>query len=188
MCETMEELVMRSKEHSVYTYELWKQFEPLCFKWAHKLKEVDYSVEDLMQESYLILCRAVETYQPAKQTSFSAYYKLMLYRWGGNYRSKKREMLIIEEKEDFWDKIQDEGAGVEAQILQQEMIRVIEEALHRLSEKEQSLLLKLYSEEKSLSDLALEEGLSYKALTSKKYYLLKKLKKILEENSDLFRI
>ncbi|MDA3733580.1 sigma-70 family RNA polymerase sigma factor [Niameybacter massiliensis] len=189
MYEVIEELVRKSKSHSLYSYELWQHFEPLCTKWAHKLKEVDYSVEDLMQESYLILCTAIDTYNQDKEISFSAYYKVMLYRWGSNYRRKNREVLVVEEREEnFWDRIQDEQVQVEQQILQKEVVKSIEWALHRLSEKERKLMIKLYFSEKSLNDLATAEGLSYKALTSKKYYLLKKLKKIFEENPDLLCI
>ena len=70
MYEVIEELVRKSKSHSLYSYELWQLMCPLCTKWAHKLKEVDYSVEDLMQESYLILCTALDTYNQDKADFF----------------------------------------------------------------------------------------------------------------------
>ena len=187
--KSINQLVKDSIRDSECTYELWERLLPLCMKWARKLKAIDYSGEDLLQESYLILLKALKTYKVEEEMRFEAYFKYMLYRWGRNYMRKKREVLAFDgENYDFWCNVADEKVDVEAQILKEEEIRQLEHALKSLKEDEYTLLIDLYLRETPLKDLAKDKHMSYKGLTSKKYYTLKKLKKFFEEKQTLLRI
>ncbi|MEG0086219.1 MAG: sigma-70 family RNA polymerase sigma factor [Niameybacter sp.] len=178
MEETIEQLVLKSKTNPIYTYPLWKKFEPLYSHWAKKLNPIDGTKEDLYQESYLILVKAVQNYKPEQKVKFESYYKLMLYRWGRDYYRKRKEVVIQEEESmDFWSQVPDEAEGIEAQMLRQERLEKLEKALHTLSAEEQNLLLAFYGQRESLKSLAEQQGLSYKALASRKTYALKKLEK-----------
>ncbi len=75
-------------------YILWNKFAPLWKSWARKLSYVDDEQEDLYQESYLLLMRALQHYDQLKGVPFEAYYKMVLYRWGKKYRNKMRAHLM----------------------------------------------------------------------------------------------
>ena len=186
--KTIEALVRESINNPMYTYVLWERLRPLCMKWASRLKDIDYSKEDLLQESYLILQKALKTYRPGEKTKFESYFKFMLYRWGRDYIHKKREVVCLDEDSDRRIEWIDESAQVEMEILEKEELRQLEVALQKLPQEEYTFLVELYMKEQSLKDLARHKSMSYKALTCKKYYILKKLKKFFEENNDPFRI
>lgn len=187
--KTIEQLVSESGQNVESTYELWERFLPLCIKWANKLKEVEYSQEDLLQESYLILIKALKTYKADKDVRFEAYFKYMLYRWGRDYMRKKREVLVFDEAAyDFWSNGTDEKSDVETHILYQEQIHQLKRGLKTLDPEDATLILELYIKNKTIKDLTKDKHMSYKALTSRKYYILKKLKKFFEEKQTPLRI
>lgn len=186
--KTIETLVTESINNPTCTYELWDRLRPLCMKWASRLKDIDYSQEDLLQESYLILHKALSSYKDGEKMKFEAYFKCMLYRWGRDYVCKKREVLFFDSQCDMLSHRMDESVEVEGEILAKEELEQLKVALQTLKKEEYTLLVELYIKEQPLNYLARRKSMSYKALTCKKYYILKKLKRYFEENENPFRI
>lgn len=179
MEHTIENLVLLSQADPSYTMELWLRFEPLCIKWANKLKEIDYSQEDLQQESYLILLKALASYKQTPDKKFEAYYKYMLYRWGRNYKRKRREILTFTDGEhDYFDSVADTTDNIESQILYKEKVKYLQGALQTLNDSEYSLLVRLYVNQEKLMTISEESHVLYSTLESRKRYALKKLKDI----------
>ena len=77
MQSEIEELVKRSLEDQSYTLYLWEKMKPLCLKWAHKLGHIEGDREDLYQESYILLIRALRCYEVCQNMSFEAYFKMV---------------------------------------------------------------------------------------------------------------
>lgn len=176
---TIEDLVLLSQTDSRYTMELWLKFEPLCIKWANKLKEIEYSQEDLHQESYLILLKALASYKSAPDQKFESYYKYMLYRWGRNYKRKKREQLTFTNGDhDYFENVADIKQDIESQILYEEKVRHLQIALQTLNDSEYTLLVRLYVNQEKLLAISKESQVLYSTLESRKRYALKKLKDI----------
>lgn len=157
--------------------DLWLRFEPLCIKWANKLKEIDYNLEDLLQESYLILLKAVDAYNQVSDKKFEAYYKYILYRWGRNYKRKKRALFTFTyDEHDYFDNVADTDESIEDQLLYEEKVQYLQEAFQILNPSERTLLIRLYVNGEKLLAISEESQIVYGTLESKKRYTLKKLK------------
>lgn len=178
MALSIEELVLLSLKDRHYTRLLWKRLEPLCLKWASKLQNVDYSFEDLYQESYLILVQTLESYNLEQTLKFESYFKLLLYRWGWNYTHKKRA-LPIESDVDFWGMLKDDQQ-LEADYLYKEDLKILQEGLKSLSKLEYNLIIDLYIKGLKISQIATLYEIDYKMLESKKRRTLKKLQKFFD--------
>ena len=179
MEQTIEQLVALSLEDKKYTSDLWLKLEPLCLSWASKLKNIDYDLEDLYQESYMILLKALETYEGGSNVYFEAYFKFLLYRWGRNYRRKKHTLMMYEkDKEDFWENLIDGEKGIEEQVIDKQQIEQIRRGLQTLSKEDYNLLIDYYIKGLKIKEMSSLYGMGYKALESKKRRALKKLQKV----------
>ncbi|MEG0085923.1 MAG: sigma factor, partial [Niameybacter sp.] len=90
MERTIQELVCLSQQDRAYSEQLWERLKPLCLKWAKKFNGEQEDIEGLYQESYLVLLKALEHYDPSSEKKFESYFKMVLYRWGRNYQNKKK--------------------------------------------------------------------------------------------------
>ena len=179
MEHTIEQLVALSLEDKKYTSDLWLKLEPLCLSWASKLKNIDYDQEDLYQESYMILLKALETYERGSNIYFEAYFKFLLYRWGRNYRRKRHTLMMYEkDKENFWENLIDEEKGIDEQLIDKQQIELIRSGLETLSREEYNLLMDYYVKGLKIKEISSVYGIGYKALESKKRRALKKIKKV----------
>ncbi len=177
MQSQIEELVKRSLEDQSYTLYLWEKMKPLCLKWAHKLGHIEGDREDLYQESYILLIRALRCYEVCQNMSFEAYFKMVLYRWGRDYKCRKRPELMKESSEAyFWESQVDEGQQVEESIIGKERATYLIKGLESLSEFEYNLLVDFYIRELKIGDIASSHHMNYKALESRKRRILKKLR------------
>lgn len=98
------------------------------------------------------------------------------------------EVLFFDSQCDMLSHMMDESVEVEGEILAKEELEQLKVALQTLKKEEYTLLVELYIKEQPLNYLATCKSMSYKALTCKKYYILKKLKRYFEENENPFRI
>lgn len=163
----------------LYTIEetttLWEKFQPLWTKWAYKLRGVDYDEEDLYQESYLLLLKALEHYDVGKGVPFEAYYKIILYRWGKDYRNKTRGQMIGDEAlQDYLDKDREEADFLKG-LLYEQQLKELAKVLAYLKPVERSIIIKFYYEEKSLKTIAREMNLTMRAVVGRKVRAIEKL-------------
>lgn len=182
MPENLLDLVELCKEDERYRYELWERFRPLCITWARKFKQAEDEEQDLLQESYVLLVNTLKTYDREKAIAFEAYYKCILYRWGNNYRRKKRILCTYDgEAHDLIGELVDETINVEEAVIRNERLTKLRQALKELKAKEYELIMALYTPHAKIAEIAQEKQMTYKALSHKKYKLLKKIEKILGE-------
>lgn len=160
------------------SYKVWYQFAPLWKSWARKLSYLEVEREDLYQESYCLLVKALKHYDQDKGVPFEAYYKMVLYRWGKKYRQKKRDYLLEDEVLQGYREDIDYSEDVMQKVLHQETCQRLEEGLKRLKPSEYFVIKKFYLEEKLLADIASELGITVKAVSGRKERALKKLEKI----------
>ena len=164
-----------TKEES---YKVWYQFAPLWKSWARKLSYIEVEREDLYQESYCLLVKALEHYDQEKGVPFEAYYKMVLYRWGKKYRQKKRDYLMEDEDLQGYGEGIDQSEDVLQKVIHQEVCQRLEKGLKRLKPSECFVIRKFYLEEKPLGEIASELGITAKAVAGRKERALKKLEKI----------
>ena len=162
--------------------ELWSKHKPLWTSWARKLKYVDYEVEDLYQESYLILVKAVEQYDPRQGVPFEAYYKILLYRWGQRYLYKRRERPIGDETIGEYLNLDTSWSDLGEKVWHTQQIQKLGEAMTVLKPMEKAILIKFYFEGKKLKEIGSELGLTLKTVATRKEKAIKKIYNFFEEN------
>lgn len=157
------------------THSLWEKFRPLWTSWAYKLRAVDYDKEDLYQESYFILLKALEHYDDQKGVPFESYYKIILYRWGKDYLNKKRGQVVGDTE--LMDYLEGDKEEIDflKKLIYEEQAGVLTRALASLKPAEKDIILKFYFEEKSLKEIACEMGLTMRAVVGRKVRAIEKL-------------
>lgn len=163
-------------------YKQWLTYKPMWHKWARQMARTDYMIEDWEQQSYEVFIKAVATYDHQQGISLNAYYRMMLYRWGKHYFTKKKDYLLATEEgvnEVILQKV-DETIDIEQTYLTQELAEVLELISTRLSEKERQIIYQFYIEEKDLKTVARSQGMTYKAVEKAKSRALHKLATMLK--------
>lgn len=185
MKASIQELVELSKQDRGYISELWSIFEKDCMGWAKKVQKTPEDILDLYNESYIILGKAVETYDIDRGIDFERYFRSMLKYEGQRYRKKydkrlRRELYLpgTNEEGDLYDGLADERIHVEEEVVQQMAVDRMYQALKKLKEDERYILNAFYFKNDSIEKISLHLGVSYDAIDSKKRRTLKKLQKI----------
>lgn len=181
MENSIRELVKLSKKDRSYTAVLWHKLKPLCWNFAYRFDEMEGNEEDLYQESYFILLKALKSYDLDSPVKFESYFKMILYRWGGNYRLDKKLLLLGEDNYDLLIGQIEEASRIEDKILHNEQIEVLHKALAVLKEDERNLLIDLYVKGEGTKEISTRYGVAYTKVDSQKRRLLKKLKKFFDE-------
>ena len=155
-------------------YILWNKFAPLWKSWARKLSYVHGEVEDLYQESYLLLLGALQHYDDKKGVPFEAYYKMVLYRWGKRY-STRQKATLMEDQDLEWssDDIGSSFIDMSKELIHKEDLRRLMEVLELLSPLEQIIIRRFYFEEKTLKEISIELGFALKNVATRKGRALK---------------
>ena len=119
---------------------------------------------------------------PVSQDIYYAYYKEYNHEKYLDKRSREREISF--------DRLQEQGklidlnglsvGSLEYQMTEKERISQLYEALKALSDEERWLIVKLYFDECSETDVAVILGVSRQAVNKKKQRILKRLENILK--------
>ena len=164
---------MREEQCIVLTY-WWDKLYPLRRKFVSETLLNGLEKEDIEQECFLQLHKAVERYNPHLGVPFESYYKVVLHGWRANQNRNKRNREIPVEEEVFFfikDERTDIERDVETKLLREEIMYLIEQ----LEEKEQGIIRAFYLENKKIKEIAEEYGIAYKTVEAKKKKALKKL-------------
>ena len=164
---------MREEQCIVLTY-WWDKLYPLRRKFVSETLLNGLEKEDIEQECFLQLHKAVERYNPHLGVPFESYYKVVLHGWRANQNRNKRNREIPVEEEVFFfikDERTDIERDVETKLLREEIMYLIEQ----LEEKEQGIIRAFYFQNKKIKEIAEEYGIAYKTVEAKKKKALKKL-------------
>ena len=177
-------LVEKAKVYKEDKYVLWMYLQPLWQKWAYQMGQVDYEKADWIQESYMVFEEAVKAFREGYGITFTAYYRMILYRKGKKYFIKPRDYLLFKSEDEKEQNVQrDESIAIEEEVLQKEEASEVKEKINKvlktLKEKDRELIIEVYFKERGLKETAQVLGMSYDALECKKRRLLKKLRNTL---------
>lgn len=172
VAELVQEIQQGNEEKMI---ELWEKFRPLWTKWSRRYQICGYEIEDLQQQSYMLLLEGTRHYDATRGVPFEGYYQLILKRWAlGELRKKKNQpMADLGELEEC---LADEGMNVEREVELQLQVEALQKALGNLAREEQMILVGFYMERRSLGELAQMLGMSYKAIEKRKATLLGRLR------------
>lgn len=185
MKQSIQELVELSKQDGGYISELWSIFDKDCMEWAKKVQKTPEDILDLYNEAYIILGKAVETYDIDRGSDFERYYRSMLKYEGQRYRKKydkrmSREIYLPGKNEegDIYDGLADTRINVEKEVVQHMAIDQMYKALEKLTEDERYILIAFYFNNHSIEKISHHMGVSCDAIDSKKRRTLKKVQRI----------
>ena len=165
-----------NKEQSILITYWWDRLYPLRRKFVRETFLEGLEKEDIEQECFMQLQKAIERYRPEIGVPFESYYKISLNGWRANQnRVKARMELAFGEDEMFFladDRINIER-DVEQSLLTQEVLNRVEE----LEEKERSVIKAYYLQNKKLTEIASELSISLKTVESRKQKALQRLRR-----------
>lgn len=148
---------------------LIEAYQPLVYKTASKLNRNEQLIFDLIQEGTIGLIEAVEGFDPDLANRFSTYAVLRIKGRMLNYFARTRnikEVHAVEGDESFanlFEQLHDEQTNVEASVTDQILHHRVDDAIRRLSQREQQVIRDLIIYEKSPLQTAneMEISLSY---------------------------
>lgn len=166
------------EEQAILLADWWDKLRPLRRKFVRQTILGGLDREDLEQECYLQLQKALEQYDPHLGVPFESYYKIKIYGWRANQnRHKERQEIDLGEEElsSITDERTDVAKEVETKLLVEEVLGKVE----LLEEKAKAIIIGYYLQNKKLYEIANELGLAYKTAEAKKRQALKQLRTML---------
>lgn len=182
----IEELVIDAKKgNNKAILNLIEEFNPLIFGLIRKTYIAGYEVEDLKNECYIILIKCIKLYNPEKHR-FTAYATNAIKN-GFYYliRSSKSKRFIqigdsLTSSGNLSDYQLSSNSNTEDNYINKCQYDVLYQAILELSPDEKQFIYKIFFEDISLKDYARGNNLSYSSVIRKKYAILKKLKKLID--------
>ena len=168
------------EEQSILLIYWWEKLAPLRRKFVRETLLSGLDKEDLEQECFLQLHKAIERYMPEMGVPFESYYKIMLYGWRANQnRVKARMELAFGVDETFI--LSDERVNIEKDIETKILVQEVFGKLEALESVEREIIKAYYLQRKKLAQVATELGIPFKTVEFKKRKALGKLKALLGE-------
>lgn len=152
--------------------ELMERFEPLVITWLKRTGEL-YSKEkeDLMTQAKIILLESVERYDNSRGVPFQSFYKINLWNWYGNYRSKKKVQFVA-----LNDHESHEEGEMYTNMELEEKRGKFSKALTCLNEKEQKIIIRV-TQGFTVEQISKELHMDSKKVSTMKYRAINKLKR-----------
>lgn len=168
-----------NEEQRILITDWWEKLQPLVRKFTWETSLAGFEDDDIRQECFLLLQKALNCYKKETGISFAYYYKVMLRGWRANANRKTRCRDIAWDEEKF-GLLKDERIDIENDIERKMLIEKIDNVVKSLEEEERQIIVAYYFEHKKLGEIALRLGLSYKAAEYRKKGALTRLKGLLE--------
>ena len=140
----------------------WEKLQPLVRKFIKETFISGYDEEDIRQECFLQLHKALQRYDEGSGISFAYYYKVVLCGWRANENKKNRGCEISYDEEILVFLIENDRTNIEYDIERKMLLEEIKELMGTLEDREKQIILAYYLENKKLKDIAVELGFSYK--------------------------
>ena len=169
---------MKTEEQGTLIAYWWDRLYPLRRKFVRETHLGGLEQEDLEQECFIQLLKALEKYRPEMGVPFESYYKVVLHGWRANQnRVKARMELAFGEDGLFF--VKDERINIEQDVERKMLSEEVYKKLGELEQEEQIIITAYYLQNKKLADIADMLQQPYKTVERKKRIALKKLRMIL---------
>lgn len=166
--------------------EIIKSFMPLIMKKIKKVYIKNYDLDDLCQESYEFILRAIDKFNIEKSDNFLSYVKYALinnfnYLLRGKIRYKS-EMSLNKENEDGCEIIEmlADNVDIENAYIKKEQNLKLIAAISKLSLDEQDLIRYIFFKEWKVNEYAEYKRTSCKDVYRKRAKIIKKLRELLK--------
>lgn len=178
MNSTVQELVTSyRKGDKEVTYALWMLFKPLIKKYLYTMAYNSYELEDLEQQSFILLINTLDTFDETRGVTFGAYYKMKLRSYRSLMCRKKTDVTSwSDEIEHQLYEQADTTVDIEKAFEDKECHKKLIKEMSLLEERDRQILRKYYLEWKSLKCISEELHTTYKAVACRKDRALRQLK------------
>lgn len=168
---------------------LIKRLEPLIYKMMLRVPKQYRDVDDLYQQSALIILNLLNSYDESKNITFPAYVKINLtYYYLDRTKLKRVYISLDDNKEDsvpLLEKIQDLTINNQQSnyIERKENINNINNALKALTNKQKVAVVSFYIQNKSITEIANLLDCSYSTAVKHKTKGMEKIRKYFNNNT-----
>lgn len=159
---------------------LLEKLKPLIYKNIYKFwRAMDPITEDLAQEGYILILESLNTFDYKRNVHFLHYIKTkLLYFYMNYYRNTKNPKYAISYLEtNCYETIK---SSLDL-LVEKEKLNFLLNIFNFLSETEQKILTLFYYEKQSISEIADELNITYRACLGRKQRAVKKLRKLTDE-------
>lgn len=169
--------------------QLIKRLEPLIYKMMQKVPKQYRDVDDLYQQSALIILDLLGSYDESKNVTFPAYVKINLnYYYLDMCKLKRVYISLDDNKEDsvpLIEKIQDLTINNQQSnyIERKENINSINNALKTLTNKQKVAVVSFYMQNKSITEIANLLDCSYSTAVKHKTKGMEKIRRNFNNNT-----
>jgi RNA polymerase sigma-70 factor (ECF subfamily) len=174
---SIETAVQGIKEGNTQSFELIiEQFQQQLFRYCYRMLGNTHEAEDAVQESFLKAYEKIRSYN--KSISFSAWLYRITYNHCINIIRRKKLLKFTP----FLEEKSFTGKGMEERLEENELNKLLNDALDKISPKDRCIIISKNIEEKSFEEIGII--LDMKPATVRKRYerLRNKLKFILAQN------
>lgn len=185
---SIEEIVFRAQNgDKAALLEVMEKYKPFIIKTAMSTFISGKDIEDLIQEGYESIIKAVNNYNIEKNSSFTPYAMMAVknnffcdIRKNVKYNCNISMQTTIAEDITLEDTFEDD-VDIEADYIHKEDIKRLRTALNCLLPEERVDILEYFNAEGiSLTDIAAKKGINYSAMLRHKKKLIIKIKRLLK--------
>ena len=135
---------------------------------------------DLVQEVYLSVYRNIDSLK--SNESLYAWLRTVTFQQGTKLlRKNRKEMLLTEETQEFFDDVMDDGQETGKELFEQEDTNAIRECIDRLSDEQRAVVLAYYYDNLKVDEIAKIFEISVGTAKSRLHLARKNLKLYIEE-------
>lgn len=169
------------KEQSILIAYWWDKLYPLRRKFVRETILQGLEKDDLEQECFIQLQKALERYRPDTGVPFESYYKVVLTGWRANQnRVKARMELAFGEDEMFF--LQDDRVDIEKDVERKMLLEEVFDGIEQLEEKESAIIKAYYLQNMKIAEIASHFQMPLKTVEGKKRRALKKLREAFSQH------
>lgn len=165
---------MEAKERLLY------KLKPLILASIRRYYNRPNEYDDLIQEGYEVILKAIEEYKPNKGAHFLGYAKLQLkYHYLNKHREKEYYSLnepLGDGEIELIDLIEDDTNILEDYIKKEEAEKLIRK-LDTLSKRQKQILIEFYINENSMDEIAQKLNITYRTVANTKSSGINNLRK-----------
>lgn len=194
MYREINQLIKLSQEGcQVAKEDLLRRLKPLILNSIKNYYNRKDEYEDLIQEGYEVVLRALREYDPSKGARFLGYLKLQLkYHYLNKYKEKREKLTLNLPLGDggveILDLIESSQALPLEGLIKRESSQELGKTLDCLTKRQKQIIIESYINELSLKEISQKLQLSYRTVANTKSSALKRLRESLVKKKDPFYI
>lgn len=181
----IEILILEAKNGDKHSLgEVLERFAPFIVKTARGIFISGMDMEDLIQEGYMSVIKAVKSYDPGRNSSFIPYVmNAVKFNYFYSIRQKAKFNSDISMQSSIGEGIImedtfEDDVDIEGDFIHEEDFERLRTALNKLTYEEKCEILSYFNDEgKTLKQIAEEKGIKYTTLVKRKNALVCKLKR-----------